>query len=139
MTNREKKEAREHACLMMYQYDVGNFSPDEVVSNYWEERSASPQVKQMAELLFKRTLENLKKVDMEISRYLKKGWVVSRLLPMDRSILRVATYEILNENFSPPEAVINDAVDIAKVYGEDVKSPKFVNAILDRVKSESGK
>jgi N utilization substance protein B len=139
MTNRDKKEAREHACLMMYQYDIGGFSPDEVISTYWEEKSVSPEVKQMAELLFKRTVENLKNVDMEISRHLKKGWFVSRLLPMDRSILRVATYEILNESISPPPAVINDAVEIAKAYGEDEKSPKFINAILDRIKSESVK
>ena len=139
MTNREKREARKHACLMLYQYDIGSFSPEEVVTNYWEEEKASPQVKEMAETLFKRTVENLKNVDMEIARFLRKGWVVSRLLPMDRSILRVATYEILNENFSPPEAVINDAVEIAKVYGEDEKSPKFINAILHRVKLESAK
>jgi len=135
MTNREKRKAREHACLMMYQYDLSGFSPEEIVCSYWEDRDASPEVRYMAEHLFKKTVENLNSVDKEISRYLKKGWVVSRLLPMDKSILRIATYEILNERFSPPQAVINDAVNIAKLYGEDEKSPKFVNAVLDRIMS----
>ena len=58
---------------------------------------------------------------------------------MDRSILRVATYELLKENISPPEAVINDAVELAKVYGEDEKSYKFINAILDKVKRDASK
>jgi N utilization substance protein B len=133
MTNRNKKRAREHAYLMMYQYDVGGLPPEEIVLNYWEDNKEGKDIKQMATYLFQKTIENLKNVDTEISRYLKKGWLVPRLMPMDRSILRVATYEILEENLSPVEAVINDAVDLAKVYGEDEKSPKFINAILDKV------
>ena len=58
---------------------------------------------------------------------------------MDRSILREATNEILYEEISPAEAVINDAVEIAKVYGEDAKSPKFINAVLDKIKRDAGK
>jgi len=133
MTNRDKKRAREHAYLMMYQYDLGGLPPEEIALNYWEDNKESEEIRQMATYLLKKTVENLKNVDMEISKYLKKGWLISRLMPMDRSILRVATYEILKENFSPIEAVINDAVDLAKVYGEDEKSPKFINAILDKV------
>ena len=133
MTNRDKKRAREHAFLMMYQYDIGGLPPGEIALNYWEDNKESEEIRQMATYLFKKTVENLKNVDMEISKYLKKGWLISRLMPMDRSILRVATYEILKEKFSPVEAVINDAVDLAKVYGEDEKSPKFINAILDKV------
>ena len=133
MTNRDKKRAREHAFLMMYQYDFGGLPPEEIALNYWEDNEESEEIRQMATYLLKKTVENLKNVDMEISKYLKKGWLISRLMPMDRSILRVATYEILKENFSPVEAVINDAVDLAKVYGEDEKSPKFINAILDKV------
>ncbi|ADY73519.1 NusB antitermination factor [Desulfurobacterium thermolithotrophum DSM 11699] len=133
MTNRDKKKAREHAYLMMYQYDLGGLSPEEIAFNYWEDNKESEEIKQMATYLFKKTVENLKNIDIEISRHLKKGWLISRLMPMDRSILRVATYEISNESFSPIEAVINDAVDAAKFYGEDEKSPKFINAILDKV------
>jgi len=135
MTNKDKRKAREHAFLMMYQYDLGKLFPEEIIFNYWEDNREKEEVKEMANRLFRRTVETLKLADMEISKHLKKGWFISRLLPMDRAILRVAVYEILNENFSPCEAVINDAIDVAKVFGEDPKSPKFINAILDKIAS----
>ncbi len=135
MTNKEKRRARHHAYLMAYQWDLGSLEPKEVILNYWEEvEEPSQEVKEVAERLFKRTVENRESVDGLISKYLKRGWTVSRLLPVDRSILRVATYELLNEELSPPEAVINDAVEFAKLYGEDPKSPAFINALLDRIK-----
>ncbi len=135
MTNKEKRRARHHAYLMAYQWDLGSLEPEEVLLNYWEEvEEPSQGVKEVAERLFKKTVESIKSVDGLISKYLKKGWTVSRLLPVDRSILRVATYELLNEELSPPEAVINDAVEFAKLYGEDPKSPAFINALLDRIK-----
>ncbi len=135
MTNKEKRRARHHAYLMAYQWDLGSLEPKEVILNYWEEvEEPSQEVKEVAERLFKRTVENRESVDGLISKYLKRGWTVSRLLPVDRSILRVSTYELLNEELSPPEAVINDAVEFAKLYGEDPKSPAFINALLDRIK-----
>ncbi len=140
MTNREKKRARHHAYLMLYQWDISSLSPDEVASLYWEEtEESSPEVRELAERIFKSTVENLETVDSHIKRHLKRGWDIPRLLPVDRSILRGATYEILNFDVSPAEAVINDAVDFAKLYGEDPKSPAFINALLDKVKRDAGK
>lgn len=138
MTNREKRRSREHAFLMMYQYDLLKIPPDEVVSKYWEEQKEDEKVKMAANQLLKGTVENLKTVDMEIARYLRKGWTIPRLIPIDRSILRTAAYEILMGNLSPVEAVINDAVSLAKVYSENDKSPKFINAILDKVAKSKG-
>ncbi|WP_456456661.1 transcription antitermination factor NusB [Thermovibrio sp.] len=135
MTNKEKRRARHHAYLMAYQWDLGSLEPQEVSLNYWEEvDEPSFAVKEVAERLFRKTVENVEKVDSIVSKYLKRGWTVSRLLPVDRSILRVATYELLSEDLSPAEAVINDAVEFAKLYGEDPKSPAFINALLDRIR-----
>ena len=144
LSNPEKKRAREHAYLIAYQVDVSGFSPEEVAETYWEELEEErgkekPEVKELAERLVKETYRNLFEVDSTIAKHLKKGWVIDRLLPMDRSILRVATYELLKEEISPPEAVINDAVELAKEYGEEEKSYKFINAILDKVKQDAGK
>ncbi len=133
MTNKEKRKAREHAYLMMYQWDLSKIQPEEVVSNYWEDKREGKEIIEKANSLFLNAVKSLENVDAEISKHLKKGWFVSRLLPMDRSILRIAAYELLNGSFSPPAAIINDAVDLAKVYGEDEKSPAFINAVLDKI------
>jgi len=138
MTNKEKKKAREHAYLLMYQWDLSKMEPQDVIHNYWEGKNENPKVVEKANELFLNAVKSLKLADAEISKHLKKGWLVSRLLPMDRSILRVAAYELINGSFSPPPAIINDAVDFAKVYGEDEKSPSFINAVLDKINRSRG-
>ncbi len=144
LTNKDKKRAREYAYLIMYQVDVSGFSPEEIAETFWEELEEErgkekEEVKELSERLVKGTVRNLLEVDSEISKHLKKGWIIDRLLPMDRSILRVAAYELLKENISPPAVVINDAVDLAKVYGEDENSYKFINAVLDKIKKNAEK
>ena len=145
LSNKEKKKAREHACLILYQYDLGQLPLEEIEENYWNDfakefgEAEKREIKELAHYLVKKTLERKEEVDEAISKHLKRGWVIERLLPMDRSILREATNEILYEEISPAEAVINDAVEIAKVYGEDAKSPKFINAVLDKIKRDAGK
>ncbi|WP_457680899.1 transcription antitermination factor NusB [Thermovibrio sp.] len=140
MTNKDKRRARQHAYTMLYQWDLSSLEPSEIPSLYWEEvEEPSSEVKALAKELFLKTVENLKEVDSVIEKHLKRGWKISRLLPMDRSILRVAACEILKGSVSPSEAVINDAVELAKAYGEDPKSPSFINAILDKIKKDAGK
>jgi len=135
LSNKEKRRARKHAILMVYQHELSKISPEEVENSYWDDNKENENVKLMASKLFRGTLKNIKLIDIEIAKHLKKGWTIKRLLPIDRSILRVSVYEILNEKISPAGAIINDAVEIAKKYGEE-KSPKFVNAILDRIAKE---
>jgi N utilization substance protein B len=135
LSNKEKRRARKHAILMVYQHELSKASPEEVENSYWDDNKENENVKLMASKLFRGTLKNIKLIDIEIAKHLKKGWTIKRLLPIDRSILRVSVYEILNEKISPAGAIINDAVEIAKKYGEE-KSPKFVNAILDRIAKE---
>ncbi len=132
LSNKEKRRARKHAILMLYQHEISSFPPEEIENIYWNENEEKEDVKTLASKLFRNTIRNLKLVDIEIAKHLKKGWTIKRLLPIDRSILRVSTYEILNEGISPVGAVINDAVEIAKKYGEE-KSPKFINAVLDKI------
>ncbi|OMH40925.1 transcription antitermination factor NusB [Desulfurobacterium indicum] len=137
LSNKDKRRAREHAILMLYQYDVGHFEPEEVKSFYREETEGeSSEVLSLAESLFDAVVSNKEEVDTVISKFIKKGWSLDRLLPVDRAILRLATTEILKGSFSPVPAIINDAIEIAKEYGEDEKSPKFINAILDRIAKE---
>lgn len=134
LKNKDKRRARLHAVTLLYQHDISELEPEQIIKNYWEESGEEiEEVKSLAEHLFKGTLKKLATVDIEISHRLKKGWTLFRLYPLDRAILREAIYEILFENISPAAAVINDAVEIAKHVGGDRKSPAFINAILDKI------
>ena len=71
--------------------------------------------------------KNLKK-DRKIERNLKKDWKIERISKIDLSILELAIYEIQYKEL-PFKVVINEAVELAKKYGED-SSKNFVNGIL---------
>ena len=136
MTGREKRRARRHACLMMFQYEMTGSSPQEVARRYWSDVKETPSVMEMANALFEGAVKSLDRTTDILSKCLRRGWKPSRLFSLDRSILKVAIYELTEKSFSPAPAVINDAVEIAKEYGGDERSPALVNAILDRVAKE---
>jgi N utilization substance protein B len=63
-------------------------------------------------------------------------WDFSRISVVDRNILRIAAYEILFLRETPFAVVINEAVEIAKIYGAE-DSFRFVNGILDQIKAKT--
>ncbi len=72
--------------------------------------------------------ENLEEILKDIEQNLKEDWKLNRISKMDLSILKLAIYEI-KYNEIPYKVAINEAVELAKKYGED-KSKNFVNGIL---------
>ncbi len=75
------------------------------------------------------TLSNLEKIDGLIGT-LAKNWTIERMSRVDRNILRLSIYEILFVPETPKNVVINEAIEIAKKFGND-ESPAFINGILD--------
>lgn len=74
----------------------------------------------------------------EIIQKYAPQWPIEKIAPVDRAILEVGVYEIVYNDDIPPIVAINEAVEIAKVYGDD-NSPKFVNGVLSTVMSEHNK
>jgi len=62
-----------------------------------------------------------------------ENWTVSRLAATDRAILRLGAYEILYRAEIPPRVAINEAVELAKLYGSDGKTARLINGVLDRL------
>jgi len=79
--------------------------------------------------------DNKKEIDSKIEQNLKQEWKIERISKIDLSILRLAIYEILYKEV-PFKVAINEAVELAKKYGEDA-SKKFVNGILASVVKEN--
>jgi transcription antitermination protein NusB len=76
------------------------------------------------------TLDARERLDDEISA-VSKNWTLGRMGSIDRIVLRMATYELL-ESDTPTKVVLNEAVELAKKYGGD-ESSSFVNGVLDAV------
>lgn len=72
-------------------------------------------------------------LDEIISSY-SRGWTAARLPRVDRALLRLAIWELLSTD-TPPAVIINEAVELAKDYGNP-ESPGFINGILDNIKAQ---
>ena len=130
---RKRTKARECALQILYQIDLSGSNAQDCVKNYWEnyQKDGEPPVKEFAELLVFGVRDNMERIDKIVSSY-AENWQLNRMAVVDRNILRLATFELLYRDDIPPKVSINEAIDIAKKFG-DQDSGKFVNGILDKI------
>lgn len=131
---RKRTQAREYALQILYQIDVRKDPEDNILVDFWKNIEAEPEVSDFAAKLVIGAIRNKKKIDEIISKY-ASNWKMSRMAVIDRNVLRMATYELLFCDDIPPKVSINEAVDLAKKFG-DTESGKFVNGILDKINKE---
>lgn len=125
-----RHEARERALQILFQYDVHG-RPGLWLDEFWKPLKANDETKAFAERVVAGVLEKKKELDLLIGKY-ATNWKVSRMPIVDRNILRAGLYELLWMDDVPAKVSLNEAVELAKSFGDDEAS-KFVNGILDKV------
>lgn len=133
---RNRTKARECALKILYAIDIRKDSPEECAQVFWESHSIiKNEVKEFSRFLIEGVSKKKDVIDSLISKY-ATNWQIKRMPPIDRNILRLATFELLFAEEIPPKVSINEAIEMAKRYG-DKDSGKFVNGVLDKInKSE---
>jgi transcription antitermination factor NusB len=126
-----RTRARELTMQALYQLDVQGQDVLEFLGAFFAEADTDEFVRQLASDWTNRAWENLKECDEVITASTIK-WQFARLSPVDKSILRLAVYQLKFCRDIPPKVVINEAIELAKKYSTD-KSPAFVNGVLDAV------
>jgi len=131
---RKRTLARECALKILYRIEISRESVDSSLKDFWSKaaKSTDKEAYDFAETLVKGTFENIKTIDEVISKY-ADNWNIPRMAVIDRNIMRMSVYEMLYRDDIPPNVSINEAIELAKKYG-DVDSGKFVNGILDKIK-----
>lgn len=134
MSNR--RLARECALQALYYVDSLKDMPQEDVLDYAADyRKELGEYFPFCEELIKGSLEHLKEIDAMVSSY-AKNWTIGRMSAVDRSILRMATYELVfSPEKTPVPAIIDEAIELAKKYSTE-NSSKFINGLLDQLKKE---
>ena len=127
-----RHQARERALQILFQYDIHG-RPGLWLDVFWKENEATDEVKAFAERLVAGVLEKKNELDTLIGKY-AANWKVSRMPIVDRNILRAGVYELLWMDDVPAKVTVNEAIELAKSFGDDDAS-KFVNGILDKVLS----
>ncbi len=119
---------------MLYEHEVGRVDPEEVLRTYWQMNQHPAKVRDFADRLFKGSIARKREIDARIQQH-ARHWRVSRMAAVDRNILRLAVFELLDESTTPGTVVINEALEIAKKFST-VESAQFVNGILDSIMNE---
>ncbi len=136
-----RSKAREHAFQILFSTEFQMLSDkedpleklDQVITDHLMTFQDQDEKMTLEEEKFIRrevtgTMTHLKELDEAISEHLK-GWSLNRLGRVDLSIMRLALYEIRYEKDIPDRVSINEAVELAKKYGEE-RSGKFINGVL---------
>jgi N utilization substance protein B len=119
------------AVQALYEADSAGHEAEKVLDRLLSEEELSADNTDFARALVKGVVQNKEKIDENIRRF-APVWPVAQIPVIDRNILRLAIFEILLDNKVPVKVAINEAVELAKLFGSD-SSPKFVNGVLGSV------
>lgn len=126
-----RHQARTLALQVLYEADVAGHPAEEVLSRYTSDLSLPQPVRRYVERLVTGVLADREAIDAQIAAA-APAFPVDQLPAVDRNILRIAIYELMNERDVPLKAAINEAVELAKRFGGD-NSGRFVNGVLGTI------
>lgn len=129
----ERALARKHALQLMYQGEILEKTPRELIDN----GQLVPETQGLGEyalMLLDGAKVNLEVID-ELIESASDNWTLDRMPVVDRSLLRLTTYEMRYVDDVPVSVSINEAVNLAKEFGGD-DSPRFINGILGRIATQ---
>lgn len=118
--------------MLLYELDYRPADLAAVLQEFWRDRVVPPEVRAFADALVRGTAEKLAELDGTIEAN-AAHWSLARIAPVERNILRLAAYELLFRDDIPERVAINEAIELAKLYGSE-ESGAFVNGILDQIR-----
>ncbi|NMA83830.1 MAG: transcription antitermination factor NusB [Epulopiscium sp.] len=129
-----RRLAREQVFTLLFQIDFTD-SFEEGTEQIERYLAQYPDIESLDTNFILEELEGIRqhqdKIDTTLEKY-SEGWKVTRMGKVDRAILRLAVYEIFYATDIPVSVSINEAVELAKKFGED-SSPSFINAVLGKI------
>jgi len=129
----DRRKARILALEIIYQKEITESSLEEIIENR-QCTGTQEMPSEFALKLIEGVLEHQEEIDKLIADY-ADNWAIDRMPSLDRNIIRISLYEIMHEKEIPISVSINEAVEMAKIYGTE-DSGKFVNGVLGKISSE---
>lgn len=123
----KRHTAREKAFQLLFQLDINDSDPQQLIYEFLENEEPDVFLKALVEGVI--TQKSV--IDSIISENLQ-NWTLNRVASVERTILRIATYELRYMEDIPNNVSINEAVELGNTYGDD-KSGKFINGVLSKI------
>ena len=131
-----KSTIRELTFKLLYSLEIQKSFEDEDIELFFEDMQLeSEQVKKQIKDDVNVIIKNNEELVKQISNNLKSDWKLERLSKVNITLLNLAIYEMIYKKI-PYKVVINEVVELAKMYGEDTSS-SFVNGVLATVVREN--
>ena len=131
--SQSRRYARERALQALYQWDVSTAESYDVRTQFMEEQDMSRVDVEYFTLLFNGVSHNPQAVDDAMKASLDRD--IGSLDPVERAVLRIATYELTQCLDIPARVVINEGIEITKRFGAD-KGHRYINGVLDKLAAE---
>lgn len=126
----KRREAREKALQTLFQLENTELTIEDAMSHVLEGQNDP-----FYEKLVRGTTEHIAQIDESLKTKLE-NWSLDRLPKIERTVLRLAVFELLFMQDAPSKVVMNEAIELCKTFGDD-KSSKFVNGVLSKYAVES--
>lgn len=125
-----RHQARERALQILFQYDIHG-KPGLWLDEFWKPLQADEDIKAFADQIVAGVIQRKAEIDAVLAKY-ATNWKISRMPIVDRNILRAGLYEFFWLDDVPAKVTLDEAVELAKSFGDEEAS-KFVNGVLDKI------
>lgn len=133
-----RRNSRICALQTLFGLEINPLDPDKALRHYWDHFDLNTEVDQRSDeirdftaTLVRGVVERQSAIDDKIQSS-SKNWKLNRMAIVDRNILRLAVYELLNVADIPKRVSINEAIELGKKFGSE-DSGSFINGVLDKI------
>ncbi len=131
-----RRSSRELALKFLYQSEFNEGHSEELLSQFIDQVASKDGVGDYMRELVTAVFSHRDEIDSAIQKY-SEHWALDRMTLIDRNILRMGVCELVYLDSVPPKVAINEAVEIAKKFGNE-DSPDFINGVLDHIFKDRG-
>ncbi len=132
MKKQTRSEARDAAFTQVFQMDQHEDGMDVIMDELLKARPECEDNLGYIQSVIDGVKEHGSEIDAIITKNLRKGWSFARISKVSRTVLRIAIFEMKYLDDVPPRVAVNEAVELAKRYGDE-NDPTFVNGLLASV------
>ena len=125
---KSRTKARGIALQVLYEYDLTGHPIGEIFLHRFQENLIEPKLKDFVREIVQGVVPLIGKLDKVISKY-APDWPLDQVASIDRNIIRISLWEFGVGKCTPVKVAINEAVELAKIYGSD-STPRFINGVL---------
>ena len=123
-----RTRARGLALQVLYEIDIANHPPADVLQERLSDEALEPELAEFSRQIIFGIFPMRQELDMIIAKFAPE-WPFDQVAAIDRNILRIAFWEFAIKRETPVKVAINEAVELAKLYGSDSAS-RFINGVL---------